>query len=165
MRNLQEEKENLAGKYLTLALGDERYGVGILKVQEIIRLPEITRVPGCPDYMRGVVNLRGRIIPVIELRLRLGLSPVEYDEKTCIVVLNLATASQVVSVGIIVDTVIEVVDYDEGSIAPPPEGLRTDQYIVGIGKKENSPLCILIDIDQLLDVGDLREMLSKEMGI
>ena len=145
--------DSLKGKYLTLVLEKERYGVEILKVQEIIRVVEITRIPRCPDYVKGVLNLRGRIIPVIELRLKLGMESIRYDDQACIVVLNLRQGERTIAVGMIVDSVVEVIEFLPDEIESPPDGIKAgDGYILGIGRRANGPLCLLLDIDRLLDV-------------
>jgi purine-binding chemotaxis protein CheW len=150
------ETASLAGRYLTFSLATERYGLEILKVQEIIGVPAITRIPRCPEYIKGVINLRGKIIPLVDLRLKFGLEPVPYDEKTCIVVVNLPTEGQTISIGVIVDTVLEVLNFQEKEIEPAPDyGAQIEsKFIVGMAKRENSDLNILVDIEKALSDSD-----------
>lgn len=135
------------GKYLTFNLGDEEYGLEILKVREIIGLMEITAVPQMPHYVKGVINLRGKVIPVVDLRLKFGMEQAEYDEATCIIVVDVGTM-----VGIIVDTVQEVLDVEGGQIDPPPPlGASVDTtFILGMGKVRDA-VKILLDIDTVLN--------------
>jgi purine-binding chemotaxis protein CheW len=137
----------LGGKYLTFKLADEVYGLEILKVREIVKIMEITLVPQMPGYVRGVVNLRGKVIPVIDLRLRFGLPEAEYNDETCIIVVNLGGTET----GIVVDTVQEVADIKDSQIEPPPSvGNEVDtHFILGMGKVGDR-VNILLDIDRIL---------------
>ena len=147
---------HLKGKYLTFALSEEQYGVDILNIVEIFGMVNITNVPRSPEYMKGVINLRGKIIPVLDLRLKFGLEEKDYDEKTCIIVANLVTEEQEIPMGIIVDTVLEVRDFNESMLAPAPEyGATLDaQFITGMGKFENGDVTILIDINKIFSKED-----------
>lgn len=139
------------GKYLTFTLSNEEYGIGILKVREIIGMMVITAVPRMPVYMKGVINLRGKIIPVIDLRLKFGLEPMEYAERTCIVVVEIVGSGSKVPMGIVVDSVSEVLNIKEGDIEDTPHlgsRLNTD-YILGMAKSGES-VKILLDIDKVL---------------
>ena len=109
-----------AGKYLSFVLGSEEYGLEILKVQEINGMMDVTRVPRTPEYVRGVINLRGRVIPVVNLRRMFGMEPVDDDEKTCIIVVQVARADSQITMGIIVDEVSEVLNISADQIEPPP---------------------------------------------
>ena len=147
----------LAGKYLTFALSKEKYGIEILKVQEIIGVTHITRVPKSDSFIKGVINLRGTIIPVIDLRLRFRMKEIPYDDKTCIIVVNISRGDSKVAVGIIVDTVLEVTTLDGSMIeAAPDYGASLDtKFILGMGRKDANDLLILIDIDRVLIDADL----------
>jgi len=142
------------GKYLTFSLADEEYGLEILKVREIIGIMDITAVPQMPPYVKGVINLRGKVIPVIDLRLKFGLEPAEYTDQTCIVVVDIGTLT-----GIIVDTVQEVLDIDESQIDPPPPlGASVDtSFVLGMGKIKDD-VKILLDIDKVLNAEELRQI-------
>ena len=141
----------LGGKYLTFLLGEEEYGLEILKVREIMGIMDITKVPQTPTFVRGVINLRGKVIPVIDLRLKFGLVQTEYNEQTCIIVVDVDML-----MGIIVDTVQEVHDITAGDIEPPPElGATVDtDFILGMGKVKDD-VKILLDIHKVLTVEQL----------
>ena len=131
-------------------LGREEYGVSILQVQEIKRITEITRVPHSPDYIKGVMNLRGSILPVIDLKKRLNLPPAEYTDDTRIII----TKVEDIVVGMIVDAVSEVTTIDQNNIEPPQAvvgGIAAD-YISGVGKLENR-LLILLNADAIIGIG------------
>jgi len=143
-----------AGKYLTFRLGTEVYGIGILKVQEIIGLMAITYVPRAPKYMRGVINLRGKVIPVVDLRARFDLEPVDDTSRTCIIVVQVSQEDRVVTVGLVVDEVSEVIDISAEQIEPRPSfgsQVETD-FILGMGKLRDI-VVMLLGIDQVLSSG------------
>jgi len=141
----------LAGKYLTVVLDNEAYGIAVLKVREIIRLQKITPVPQMPGFVKGVINLRGRVIPVIDLRVKFGLKA-EFAERTCIVVVQVTLSSeQTVQMGLIVDSVEEVVSLTAGEIEPTPEfGARIDTtYLLGMAKVKGQ-VKTLLDLDRVV---------------
>ena len=141
----------LAGKYLTVVLDNEAYGIAVLKVREIIRMQKITVVPQMPEYVKGVINLRGRVIPVIDLRLKFGLRA-EVAERTCIVVVQVQLAAGgVVQMGLIVDSVEEVAQLTAAEIEPTPEfGARVDTtYLLGLAKVKGA-VKTLLDIDRVV---------------
>lgn len=142
------------GKYLTFSLADEEYGLEILKVREIIGIMDITAVPQMPHFVKGVINLRGKVIPVVDLRLKFGMEPAEYTEATCIIVVDVGSL-----MGIIVDTVQEVLHIDESSIDPPPPlGASVDtSFILGLGKIRDE-VKILLDIDRVLTEEELANL-------
>jgi len=139
------------GKYLTFALADEEYGIGILKVKEIIGMMPITTVPQTPEFVKGVINLRGKVIPVVDLRLKFGMEEIGYTKRTCIIVVDIMGASGVVMVGIIVDSVSEVLNIKGEDIEDAPTfGTSLDtEYILGMAKIEGG-VKILLDIDRVL---------------
>ncbi|MDD2390103.1 MAG: chemotaxis protein CheW [Desulfobacterales bacterium] len=139
------------GKYLTFTLGNEEYGIGILKIKEIIGMMPITSVPQTPDYIKGVINLRGKVIPVIDLRMKFGMESVDYTERTCIIVVELAGPSGIILMGIVVDSVSEVLNIKGEDIENTPAfGISLDtRYILGMAKME-SGVKILLDIDKVL---------------
>jgi len=144
------------GKYLTFALGPEEYGLEILKVREIIGYMEITAVPQTPEYVKGVINLRGQVIPVIDLRAKFGMTTAEVTEETCIIVVEISTAGGKSSTGIVVDRVQEVLDIAEADIEDTPQfgsNVESD-FIMGMGKIGDS-VKILLDIDRVLAGDDL----------
>jgi len=139
------------GKYLTFSMAEEEYGIGILKVKEIIGMMAITTVPKTPEFVKGVINLRGKVIPVVDLRLRFGMEAIDYNERTCIIVVEIEGTSGTVMIGIVVDAVSEVLNINGGDIEDTPTfGAKLDtNYILGMAKMEGG-VKILLDIDQVL---------------
>ena len=148
-----------AGKYLTFTLGSEEYGLEILKVREIIGYMEITAVPQTPHYVKGVVNLRGQVIPVIDLRSKFGMETAEITEESCIIVVEVSQNSRKFSTGVVVDKVQEVLDIDGGNIEDSPQfGSSVDtDFILGMGKIGDS-VKLLLDIDKVLAGEDLSDI-------
>ena len=146
---------NRAGKYLTFELKGEIYGLEILKVQEIMGLMNVTHVPRTPDFIRGVINLRGRVIPVIDLRLKFGMESMEDTERTCIIVVQFRSVSAAMTMGIIVDAVREVINIESEQIEDTPSfGADTNtDFILGVGKV-NQKVVMLLDVDKVLSTGD-----------
>ena len=144
-----------AGKYLTFVLADEEYGLEILKVREIIGMMDITAVPRTPDFVKGVINLRGKVIPVVDLRLKFGMEPTDTTEQTCIIVVNVGN----VEMGIIVDKVSEVLDISEDEIDDTPSfGVNVNtEFILGMGKAEDK-VSILLDISKVLSADEMSVM-------
>jgi purine-binding chemotaxis protein CheW len=144
------------GKYLTFTLAGEEYGIGILKIKEIIGMMSITTVPQTPAFVKGVINLRGKVIPVIDLRLRFGMEPMEYTDRTCTVVVEIDGASGTILIGTVVDSVSEVLNIKSEDIEDAPTfGTRLNtESILGMAKVEGG-VKILLDIDRVLDVGKM----------
>jgi len=150
------EKE---GKYLTFTLAREEYGIGILKVKEIIGMMTITMVPQTPGYVKGVINLRGKVIPVVDLRLKFGIDAMDYTERTCIIVVEIGKDSDRLLIGIVVDSVSEVLNIKACDIEETPNfgnRLQTD-YILGMAKAGGG-IKILLDIDRVLHAEELEVM-------
>ena len=154
----------VAGKYLTFKLGPESYGLGILKVQEIIGLMAITHVPRASHYVRGVINLRGKVIPVVDLRLKFGMESTVDTERTCVIVVQVMHGTQTIVMGLIVDEVSEVLDITENQLEPPPSfGTSVDtMFIQGMGKVGDKVI-ILLDVDRAL-VGDSITLENQAMS-
>jgi purine-binding chemotaxis protein CheW len=153
-----------AGKYLTFGLGEEEYGLEILKVREIIGYVEVTSVPQTPDYVRGVINLRGQVIPVVDIRSKFGMASVERTEATCIIVVEISRDDDKISTGVVVDRVQEVLDIDGEQIEAAPEfgsSVNTD-FILGIGKIGNA-VKILLDIDKVLGGKDIASFAGPDV--
>jgi purine-binding chemotaxis protein CheW len=148
---------NKEGKYLTFSLAGEEYGIGILKVKEIIGIMPITVVPQTPDYIKGVVNLRGKVIPVIDLRLKFSIAAAEFTERTCIIVVEIAAAGRTILMGIVVDSVSEVLNIKAADIeATPSFGTKLNtEYILGMAKTGGT-IKILLDIDKILSIDELQ---------
>ena len=142
------------GKYMTFKSGNEYFGLEIQYVQQIIQYQEVTRVPETEDYIKGLINLRGKVIPVIDVRLRFKQPPLEYNDRTCIIVINVKS----MIVGLIVEKIAEVVEIKDENILPPPSIGRVDKghnkYVYGIGKVGES-VKLLLDPDKLLNDEDL----------
>jgi len=151
--------ENLGGKYLTFSLAGEEYGVGILKVKEIIGLLPITLVPRTPPFMKGVINLRGKVIPVVDLRRKFEMEDAKYTERTCIIVTEISSHGASILMGIVVDSVSEVLNIKGGEIEEAPTlGQNLDtEYILGMAKM-NGGVKILLDIDRVMNGNELAEM-------
>jgi purine-binding chemotaxis protein CheW len=147
------------GKYLTFVLAGEDYGLEILKVREIIGMLDITAIPQAPPYIKGVTNLRGRVIPVIDLRLKFGLPPMDYGERTCIIVVDVRNESGVMQMGIVVDAVSEVLQVAADDLEPPPAFGNTIQgsYILGIAKTKGG-IKVLLDIHRILSAAELLKL-------
>lgn len=139
------------GKYLTFALDDEEYGVPVLAVREIIKIQDITAVPQLPPWVKGVINLRGKVIPVVDLRLRFELATREYTERTCIIVVDVAARSHTVMIGMVVDAVCDVICVSDDELAEPPafEGPTSHGYIQALAKVKGT-VKILLNLDRML---------------
>ena len=152
---MTEERETTAaaGKYLTFALADEEYGLPVLKVREIIKLMEITTVPRVPPHVKGVINLRGKVVPVIDLRLKFALPVQASTDRTCIIVVEAVTGGRSVMLGIVVDHVSEVLNIAAEEIEAPPDfGEQLDtRYMLGIAKIKGK-VKMLLDLDKSLTV-------------
>lgn len=149
--------DNRAGKHLTFRLGREEFAIKVLKVREIMGIQDITAVPQTPEYVKGVINLRGKVIPVIDLRLKFGLPEMAYTQRTCIIVVQVALDSGTVMMGIVVDTVSEVLNLAASDIEDTPdfgEGVETP-YLLGMAKIKGK-VKILLDIDHVLTNQELR---------
>lgn len=141
-----EEKQQ-SEKYLTFLLDKQFFALPIKNVMEIIAIQEVTQVPEFPSYVKGIINLRGKIIPLIDVRLRFHKAEADYDERTSVIVVSIDT----VEVGFIVDMVDEVMDIDYDNIAPPPRMSETSgRYITGVGKIDGK-IILLLDSDKLLN--------------
>ena len=149
-------EDALLDKYLTFPVGNDIYGIEIRYVTEIVPVLPITVVPGVPDFLTGIVNLRGKIIPVIDMHLKFGRPSVEYNDRTSIIVLDIED----ISVGIIVDEVEAVIEIKEDNIVPPPsfKSSAQTQYIRGVGKVNDEELKLLLDLETLLNLSDFKDM-------
>ncbi len=161
----KEEEKVVAhgGKYLTFKLAEETYGLDILQVQEIIGLLPVTHVPRTPNFVRGVINLRGKVIPVIDTRIKFGIETIEDTELTCIIVLQLEQDDKFLTMGIVVDEVSEVNDLDEKQIDPPPTmgtAIETD-FITGLAKVEKSVI-MLLNMNKAFSTLELEDLKKEE---
>lgn len=144
------------GKYLTFSLAEEEYGIGILKIREIIGMMPITSVPQTPSFVKGVINLRGKVIPVLDLRLCFGMPEIEYSERTCIIVVEITGQAGKIQIGSVVDSVSEVLNIKGEDIENTPTfGAKLDtEYMLGMAKMEGG-VKILLDLDKVLSDGEI----------
>jgi purine-binding chemotaxis protein CheW len=155
------ESSTKEGKYLTFSLGGEEYGIGILEIKEIIGMMPITSVPQTPEFVKGVINLRGKVIPVTDLRMRFGIEKIDYTERTCIIVVEVEQSNTSVLIGVVVDAVSEVLNIKDADIEETPTfGAKLNtEYILGMAKMEGG-VKILLDITQVLS-GSEFELLKQ----
>mgnify|MGYP000869556517 CR=1 FL=1 len=149
------EEDTLKGRYLTFSVGDESYGIEVRYVTEIVGIPKITEIPELPEYVKGIINLRGKIIPVMDVRLRFKKEPKEYNDRTCVIVIDIND----LSIGLIVDTVSEVITIPDQDIVDPPQMNKgfNNRYIKSIGKVGND-VKLLIDCEKLLTPDELEAL-------
>ncbi len=155
--------DSMAGKYLTLTLGDEEYGIPILAIQRIIQLQNITPVPLTPDYVLGVINLRGKIIPIIEVRNKFQMESVERTDSTCLIIVQIENEGVDLTVGLQIDAVSEVVFIDSLQIQETPsfgENVETD-FITSIAKIEERVI-MLLDIEKILTSEEMAALAKME---
>lgn len=145
----EEDEDTQEDKFLTFVLNGEEYGIEIRHVTEIIGIQSITAVPDMPHYIKGVINLRGKVIPVMDVRLRFGLEERAYDDRTCIIVINIEEQS----VGMIVDRVSEVLDIPKSDVEPPPKVNKAEssRFIKGMGKVDERVKILLNEYQLLFD--------------
>ncbi|NOW05720.1 chemotaxis protein CheW [Clostridium beijerinckii] len=159
---IENQEDTQKDKYLIFSIGQECYGIDIKYVIEIIGVEPITEVPELPKYIKGVINLRGKIIPVMDVRIKLKKEEKEYDDRTCIIVVEIEN----IDIGLIIDKVIEVANIDESNISPPPkvnlEKQNSNSYIKGIGKIQNE-VRLLIDCNRLLEDDEIEELNKGEV--
>lgn len=155
-QDIISQDDRIEGKFLTFDLADEEYGLDILRVREIIGIMAITPVPKTPDFVLGVINLRGKVIPVADLRLKFSLPFKEPDDRTCVIVVEVQNQGSTVQMGIMVDRVNEVIDVRGEEVEPSPSfGLSLDtSFIMGMAKVGNK-VKILLDIDQVLTSSEI----------
>ena len=148
------EEDTQKGKFLTFSLGEEFYGIDIMYVTEIVGIQPITVVPELPEYVKGIINLRGKIIPVMDARLKFKKEPELYNDRTCIIVIDIKE----LSIGIIVDAVSEVLTITDDNIVPPPNLNGSGRkYIKGVGKSD-AHVTLIVDCDKLLNDTEVDEL-------
>jgi purine-binding chemotaxis protein CheW len=163
MTDMQDEilkigEDTQKDKYLIFSLGNEEYGIGISYVTEIVGIQKITEIPEVEEYIKGIINLRGNVIPVIDVRLMLGLKEKEYNDRTCTIVLNVKG----VPIGLIVDSVSEVLQICDDNIVPPPQinGAEKQKYINAVGRTE-SGIKLVLDCEKLLNNNALKNVIKN----
>lgn len=153
-------------QYLTFKLEDELFGLDIGKVREVLDFPAITKIPQTPDYMRGVINLRGSVVPVVDLRSKFGMEQVENTVNTCIIIVEVQLDTETVVVGAMADAVQEVLDLEQNQIEPAPRigtKMNTD-FIKGMGKHADQ-FIIILDIDKVLSAADMEMMQEVDANL
>ena len=153
--NLELEEDTQKGRYLTFYLDQESYGLEIKYVTEIIGIQEITSIPELPEYVKGIINLRGKIIPIMDVRIRFKKEPKEYNDRTCVIVVDIKD----VSIGLVVDSVAEVVTIPDEDIAKPPQVNQNykNRYVKNIGKIGDE-VKLLLDCHKLLTDDELEDL-------
>lgn len=153
-------------QYLTFKLDQELFAVDIAKVREVLEFTTMTKVPRTPDFMRGVINLRGNVVPVVDMRLKLGLTMTEKTVDTCVVISEVAVDGERTVLGALVDSVQEVIDLDASHVSPPPHmGSRIDASVIrGMGKREDQFIMIL-DLDRVFTADELRAAATEEAPV
>jgi purine-binding chemotaxis protein CheW len=160
---MSDESTATAGQFLTFTLGDEQYAVEVGKVREVLEYTEVTRVPRTRDYMMGVINLRGSVVPVVDLRRKFGLEEAEQTVDTSIVVMELDFGDEAVVLGTVADSVQEVISMDAGQIEPSPQiGTKIEtEFIKGIGKQDDH-FVIILDIDRVFSEAELTNVTADQ---
>jgi purine-binding chemotaxis protein CheW len=153
----EDDEDTQKDRYFTFRVGNEEYGIGIINVIEVIGMQKITEVPDMPDFVKGVINLRGQVIPIMDVRTRFQMEARDYDDRTCIVVVNIRDTA----IGLVVDKVSDVIDIPETNIDPPPRVSRkpSSRFINGMGKIDDE-VKILLDVQKLLYDDELEQVAS-----
>lgn len=165
-------RQDLVMKYLTFLLGEKSYAISILKIKEILEYGSVTPIPKMPDFICGAINLRGKLVPVIDLLERLGNGKSEIEKRSCIVIVEMKFSNEILSIGVIVDAVSKVMDFKNSDIEPAPSfggSVETD-FIEGMGKVDED-FVIILNIDRVLSLDDLalladaNEVSAKAAGV
>jgi len=157
-----EQKKQATNSYLTFKLGGEEFGAHVSQVLNILEMTKITEVPKSPEYMKGVINLRGMVLPVIDTRIKFGMPETEYTNNTCIIVMDIDDGNDTVHIGAIVDEVLSVIEIEESQIEPPP-GIGSkykSEFIYGMAKIEEN-FVMLLDMQKVLNAEELSEITDK----
>lgn len=150
-------------QYVTFSLNEELFAADVFKVREILEVPDITRVPGMPAYMSGVINIRGQVVPVVDLKMKFGLGATERHVETAIVVVEIQNEGDTVLMGVVVDAAHQVISLDSDSIEPPPRiGLFMDnRYLKGMGKVADDRFVIILDLEKILTEDEVSKIAEK----
>ena len=158
-----DENKTLLTSYLTFKLGDEIFAANVSKVLNILELTNITKVPKAPDYMKGVINLRGTVLPVIDTRIKFGMTPTEFNVNTCILVLDIDIENESLHVGGLVDAVQEVLEIELNQILPPPNigSKYRSEFISGMYKLNEEQFIMILDMDKVFSAEELLTVKDK----
>lgn len=153
---MSERNANSQGQFLTFTLGKEIFALDIVKVREVLELTTVSDIPRTPDYMKGVINLRGHAVPVVDMRLKLGMSEITHTVDTCIIILEITFGEEVVVMGTLVDSVREVFEMAEDDIEPAPKmGASIEaSYIMGMGR-QGDQFIIIVDVDSIFSAEEM----------
>lgn len=156
---MNEEITSVANAYLTFKMGDESFATPVSKVKEILELSSITKVPNAPDYMRGIVNLRGQVLPVVDTRIKFGLNATEDNPKTRIIVMEISSHNKTVNLGALVDTARDVVEISEEQIMPPPsmDDFKKAEFIEGVVEMDGE-FVMLIRVDRVFSKEEVQDI-------
>jgi purine-binding chemotaxis protein CheW len=160
-----QDKTTTITQYLTFTLGEEVFAIEIAKVREVLEMTSITKVPRTPDFMRGVINLRGSVVPVVDLRIKFEMPVTETTVNTCIIIVEVKHEEELLVIGTLADSVQEVFDLENDQIEPPPKiGTKLDtDFIKGMGKRDEE-FIIILDIDRILTYQELSIMHKSDIG-
>jgi purine-binding chemotaxis protein CheW len=160
---MKEEKSEATKSFLSFKLAEEHFAIEVVKIMEILEVPKITKVPQAPDFLKGVVNLRGGVLPVIDARIKFGMVPIEMTVETCILVLSIELNEETITVGALVDSVSEVFEMEERHIQPSPSiGARySTDFIKGM-IKEKDQFMMLLDIDKVFTSNDIETFIETK---
>jgi len=160
---MSETQDTVAGQYLTFTLDKEVFACSITRVREVLEFTTVTKVPRTPDFMRGVINLRGSVVPVMDLRRKFGMGATENSVDTCVIIVEVLVDGDALVLGAMADSVQEVIDLTAEQIEPPPKiGTRLDtRFILGMGKRGDE-FVIILDIDQVFNAEELEAAQAAE---
>jgi purine-binding chemotaxis protein CheW len=160
---MEKQHNTVTNSYLSFKIDEELFAANVSKVLSILELTKITKIPRTPDYIRGVINLRGAVLPIVDLRIKFGLTPTEFTSNTCILVLEISMENMIIKVGALVDSVQEVLEIEDAEILPPPNiGQKfRSEFIEGMYKAENS-FIMLLNMDLLFTMDELTVMNHSE---
>lgn len=163
---MEKEDKTKVNSYLTFKIGDEEFGAHVSKVLNILELQKITKIPKAPDYLKGVINLRGMVLPVIDTRVKFNMTPTEFTDDTCITVMDLKVNDEVIHVGALVDSVVAVLEIDEDQIKPPPSigNNYSSEFITGIVETGDNFIMIL-DLVKLFTSNELSSLKKTQKNI
>lgn len=164
---MEQENNQMLNSYLSFKLGDEIFAANVAKVLNILEMTKITKVPKAPDYMKGVINLRGTVLPVIDTRIKFGLSGTEFTTNTCILVLDIEIEGESLHVGGLVDGVQEVLEIEHSQILPPPNigNKYRSQFINGMFKVDDDNFIMLLDMDKVFSVEDIVKLAGSTTSV